>query len=94
MHVQKVEHWDAVQDYDSVTLLTEFGKFLPESKIYRIFKPYFFTATINYFNIKKSIIDAGYLESDLYLESCAKTFEDNNTFLLDQDFSQKALWKS
>ena len=56
MHVQKVEHWDAVQDYDSATLLTEFGRFLPESKIYRIFKPYFFTATINYFNIKKSII--------------------------------------
>lgn len=94
MRVQKIDTWDAIQDYNSVTILTKFGKFLPESKIYQAFEPYFYRATIKYFDIDKSIKEAGYLNSDLHIQSCEKVFKGNYTCLLKNDFTQESLWKS
>lgn len=94
MRPQKVDRWESIQNYNFVTILTEFGEFIPSNEIYRVFEPYFFTAKIEYFDINKSIYDSGYLESDLHFKSCRKIFTDNSILLLERNFCQKHLWKS
>ena len=94
MRPQKFDSWESIENYGFVTLLTEFGNFLPGSEVYRVFEPYFSVVEIEYFDIEQTIRSLGYLRSDLKFTSCQKNFKDNYIFLLDTNFSQQALWKS
>ena len=74
MRPQKFDNWESIQNYGFITILTEFGNFLPDSKIYKVFEQYFSIVEIEYFDIEQTIKDLGYLKSDLHFKSCRKIF--------------------